>query len=265
MPAIQPGRLKTSAAELADHLYEPARFIHVFKALLEFYADRTRRPRRSGTPAPLIQAYNVPNQVMRQVAIAVHPAAAQSPAAALLLADELWDLKILEARLLAIELLATIPHEFEAALFSRIQDWSQQEDEPVILEALFLNGAALLRKEKPGPFYAMIEAWLESLDLQTIKLGLLALQYGVQVQDPDPVPVTFKLMTPLLVEPRAELKGPLRILLHELARRTPQETAYFLRQNWLIYENPEIAWLIRQCLPLFSDEIRLNLRELLSR
>jgi hypothetical protein len=48
--------------------------------------------------------------------------------------------------------------------------------------------------------------------------------------------------------------------LNALARRSPKETAYFLRQMAEIPNSPDAAWLIRRCLPEFPPEIQPGLR-----
>jgi hypothetical protein len=48
-----------------------------------------------------------------------------------------------------------------------------------------------------------------------------------------------------------------------LARRSPSETAHFLRQNLASPQGLDTAWLIRKLLPEFPQEARARLRETL--
>ena len=69
--------------------------------LLDFYADRARRPGQSGKPAPLIDAYKVHPPVLRHILQELIPLAAENPDAGLALCDALWEQPYLEFRLLA--------------------------------------------------------------------------------------------------------------------------------------------------------------------
>ena len=54
MPAIQLARLKIQVTELLKYFSVPKDFLRELHAMLDFYADRTRRSGQSGKPRPLI-------------------------------------------------------------------------------------------------------------------------------------------------------------------------------------------------------------------
>ena len=58
----------------------------------------------------------------------------------------------------------------------------------------------------------------------------------------------------------ANLQSELLAVLQALARRSPAETAYFLRQILTLVSDPLIPRLIRRCLPSFSPETQVGLR-----
>ena len=109
MPAIQPARLRQLSAELVNAFGSPPAFVRELHGLLDFYADRTRRPGQAGAPPPLIHTYRTPAPVIRQVIQDLTPLVADDPQNALVLADALWEEENLECRLLGIEILGMIP------------------------------------------------------------------------------------------------------------------------------------------------------------
>ena len=79
MPAIQLARLKIQSVRLAENFADPHTFARELRGLLDFYAERTHRPGQVGEPPPILPAYNVPPQVMRQVERELSPIAIQDP------------------------------------------------------------------------------------------------------------------------------------------------------------------------------------------
>jgi hypothetical protein len=68
------------------------------------------------------------------------------------------------------------------------------------------------------------------------------------------LPVFFRLVQPLACNVPPGLKPDLLDVLTALAHRSPNETAYFLRQTLIYPDAPDIAWLIRQLLNEFPPE-----------
>jgi hypothetical protein len=74
------------------------------------------------------------------------------------------------------------------------------------------------------------------------------------------LPVIFRMITVLVREPPQSLRPDLLDLLATLAHRTPRETAYFLRQSLASSHSTMTAWLIRQSLEEFPEEVRESLQ-----
>ena len=69
MPAINPARLKNSCSEIGEYFSNPQQFVAELHNLLNFYANRVRRPGEAGTPPPLSPAYHAPPPVLRHLDI----------------------------------------------------------------------------------------------------------------------------------------------------------------------------------------------------
>jgi hypothetical protein len=68
------------------------------------------------------------------------------------------------------------------------------------------------------------------------------------------------MITPFLRVAPPRLRPDIVLNLIELAHISPNETAYHLRQNLYAPDNPDTAWLIRQVINEFPEELRNNLK-----
>ena len=263
MPAIQPARLKQQAALLAEHFDAPAAFVRSLYYLLQFYADRTHRSGQAGEPSPLVEAYNVPAPALRLILQPLLLRVEQEPEEALALCEALWREPYLEFRVLAAALLGEIPPRPAEVISNRITLWAEGEDELRLIDNLFNEGLARLRREKPEQVLNLVHSWLESQDAQKQRLGLRALLPLLQDLSFQNLPRFFRLLQPLFREAPQELRPDLLEVSKRLARRSPRETAYFLRQCLEVFHGSGLTWIIRQSLPEFPSPVQQSLREAL--
>jgi hypothetical protein len=260
VPAILLARLRQQTALLAGQFGHPSAFLRSLEDLLELYADRTQRPGQAGAPPPLIKTYRVPAPVLRQLKADLAPLADEQPRQALKLADLLWEQPFLEPRLLAVALLGSVPPIDPDLILETALSWCRSGAEERILSAILTDGLKRLRQEKPDWLVEHLEGWLTEGDLPTQQLGLRALLSLLEDPGFNNLPVCYRLLTPYVRSTPPALRPDLRDLLEHLARRSPPETAFFLRQNLDVPENQFAAWLTRQCLHAFPEENRASLR-----
>lgn len=261
MPAISPARLKQQAALLSEHFDDPAAFVRSLHHLLEFYAERVHRPGQAGEPPPLLSAYKVRLPVLRQIVLELAPLAEADPQAGLALCDALWEQPVLDFRLLAAGLLGKIPCADPEPPLARIQAWIRPDVEARLVDTLFNQGIACLRKQQPVILVELAEAWLDEKDLFYQQLGLRLLVPLIQDPDFENLPVFFRLIHDLTRSSPARLRPDVLDILEALARRSPTETAYFLRQTAAMPNSPTAAWFIRQSLAAFPAATRESLRQ----
>jgi hypothetical protein len=261
VPAIQPARLKHQAALLAEHFNDPPAYIRSLHYVLDFYSDRARRPGKTGKPGPLLKAYNVRPPVLRMLLRELIPLAEKDSPGGLALCDALWAEPYLECRLMAGMLLGQIPPQPPDAIIARLQSWITTDLEFFLIEALLSNGVERLHREQPQVLLKMIEGWLGSTKTFPQQLGLRALLPLIQAPAFENLPVFFRLIQPLCQVAPAALRPDLLDVLAALARRSPQETAYFLRQTLMFSDSPDTPWLIRQSLDQFPPELQASLRQ----
>lgn len=261
MPAIEPSRLKREASALGELFHTPEAFARELESLLEHYADRVRRPGQSGAPPPLLPAYNVSRPVLRQIMLRLSPLAAADPEGALVLAETLWSRDFLEYRIIGARLLGTINDVQPDQVLETIRRWADPALEAELHWVLFREAARSLWKFQPEAYFEMIESWLRDRDEKRRTLGLRALTAIVENPEFANLPRIFNLMTLATSQVTSNIRIPLLDLMSALAQTSPQETAYFLRQN-VISEDPENAgWFIRQLRKYFSPSTQAKLRQ----
>ncbi|MBN1146007.1 MAG: DNA alkylation repair protein [Anaerolineales bacterium] len=262
MPAIQLARLKQQAALLAESFGDAEGYVRGLHHLLDYYSDRARRAGQSGKPSPLIAAYNVKLPVLRLLLQSIQPLALENPQAALALCDALWEQPYLELRQMAAMLLGMIPPQPPEIIMQRLRAWMQSDLEGRLIEALLVDALARLRQEAPQIILQAIQEWLESAHTFYQQVGLRALLPLILDASFDNLPMCFRLLQPLARNAPPALRPEVLDVLGAMARRSPQETAHFLKHTLGSHQAADTAWLIRQTLNEFPEEIRTNLREI---
>ena len=260
MPAIQPARLKSQVDGLMSHFHAPDAFIRELHLILDFYADRTRRPGLTGKPKPLIRSYNVPRQVLRSIETGLLALIEANPDDALALADALWADAWFEGRRLAIDILGALPLSQADAVMERVQGWGKPCKDEDLTEMLLARGTARLRTEAPDAFLQQIERWFTAPDAATRRLGLRAIPGLAANPKFENLPILYRLLTSLLRDAESSLEGGLLRAVQALAQRSPQETAYFLQQILQTPHQPGVEIIVRRSLGRFPAPLDETLR-----
>jgi hypothetical protein len=254
VPAIQPALLRQQAALLVEHFADPPAYIRSLHYLLDFYADRARRPGQAGMPPPITSAYNVRPPVLRMILQELTPPAIEAPETGLALCDALWAEPNLEFRSLAAMLLGQIPPSPPDRIIARLKSWLVPDLEFFLIETLMNHALGRLRQEHPQAMIRLIQDWLESTKPLYQQLGLRALLPLVENPQFENLPVFYRMIQPLASNVPPGLRPDLLDVLVALTHRSPQETAYFLRQTLNYPDAADTAWLIRQLLNEFPPD-----------
>lgn len=257
MPAILLSRLKIQTVRLAELIPTPDLFARSLRTILEYYSDRTHRPGQSGEPPPLLPAYNVPHPVLRQILRELAPQLSVDQSKGLAICDALWRQEQFECRLLAARILGLLPVEPLEPVYERLLVWVQ-EDEERVLNELLTHGLTRWRKEAPTSYLVRLGEWLKSSSFNEQKLGLKALLPLIEDPSFNNLPVLFRLLNPLVRVAPSPIRPDILPVLRSLAKRSPNETAFYLRQNMTAQDTP---WLTRKVLAEFSASLQLSLRE----
>ena len=264
MPAVQLANLNQQIDALTQRFLDPIDFQNGLETLLIRYADLTYKPgqtvRQTGLP---YSSYRTAPIVMRALEDRLAFLAPRYPEPALTVSEGLWKTDKTESRRLAAVLLGNLPVEYVDAVLSHLKAWSIPGVEYSHLETLFTLGSARLRKEDSQKWLDMIRTWLSSADQGMVRLGVLAITSLASDRNFENLPAVYNLAGPLLTLSPGELQNELRTLLIQLARRSPTETAYFLRQVIGLQPPRMLLRIIRRCLPEFPMETQARLRGVL--
>ncbi len=260
MPAAELSRLRMQINGLIDRFSDPAGFRLALRDLLEMYANHAYRPGQAVHPQPLLPSYRVPPLITHQLELELGKTCLEQPAQALEVVEALWHDPYLEPRLMAAVLLGAIPASQGEAVIQKLRDWAVPAENFRMLDALFRHATTSLRRETPQLLFGLYEEWINSPQTATQSQGIRALIPIIEDEAFENLPPVFRLLSPLVQRSPAALQTDLHAALETLARRTPIETAYFLRQALSMSPGPSVARLIRRCLPLFDPYQQASLR-----
>ncbi|MEA4906870.1 MAG: DNA alkylation repair protein [Anaerolineaceae bacterium] len=260
MPAVQIPRLKAQISQLIWRFTRPEEFRAELKQLFELYADRTYRPGQTVQALKHAPAYHVPILVMRQLELDLAAPCQENPEAALSVADSIWAEEYLELRQVAAFLLGQVPLDPPERILERLRSWCQPAENRLVLEAALQSGSYRLRKEQPARWLALAGEWLWDQSSPYRSMGLKALLPLVKDRQNQNLPPIFQMIGPLVQSPTTALQSDLAEVLEELAKRSPVETAYFLRQILSLSQHPETLRLVRRTLPALTPQAQASLR-----
>jgi hypothetical protein len=260
MPAIQLDRLKKQVIVLSQCYDRPSTFIFQLRDLLSYYANRTYRSGHTGKAWPMMQEYRVPLPVLHQIVSAVFQQANKNYLAILSLCDNLWLEPHLECRLLAALFLGRLPSENIEAILERIKSWGLTTKDEALLDALYSEGLKSIRKENPDLVLELAKSLSASPEIISQKSGIRLLFPLLEEPGFENIPVVFRILTPLFLKAPIELIPDLLDAIQRLARLSPTEMAYFLRQLLSSTIGLKTSMLIRQSLSAFPPDLQKSLR-----
>jgi hypothetical protein len=260
MPAIDIARLKTQAARLAEKFSQPEAFIVNLNELLDSYTNRTIR-KTQVIQRYSIPTYNIPRPVLRQIELELTALAEAHPAEAVALTKALWEAGSLESRLLAANLLGSIPSEAAIPALSRLPDWLARSTDRDVRAALLSDAMARIRRENPSTFFLILENWLASPRPSFQIWGMQALIPLLRDPQFENLPSVFRILEPALRAAGPMTQLDLQACIAALERVSLTETLAFLRQ--ILHDQPSLVLLrtIRRILPGLSTELQSALRE----
>jgi hypothetical protein len=260
MPAVELTRLRAQINGLIERFGDPPGFRAALRDLLDLYANRAYRPGQAVQPQPLLPSYRVTPLIMHQLELELGKTCHEQPEQALNIIEALWRDPYLEPRLLATSMLGTIPASHQEAVIQALRAWAVPEENFRMLDALFHNGMVGLRRTAPQSMFRLFEEWLNSSQAATQSMGVRALIPVIEDHAFENLPPIFRLISPLVQRLPAALFTDLQAVIEALAKRTPIETAYFLRQALGMAPGPAMGRLVRRCMPCFSPAQQASLR-----
>ncbi len=260
MPAVQLPKLKAQINELTWKFSRPEDFRRGVDELFDLYADRSYRAGQMVQAGRGIPAYHVSPLVVRMLEQELVRHIQENPGAALAAADALWKDPYLEPRLVAAYLLGQAPVDPPGPIIERLKAWCRPKLERQALNVLLEHGCARLRKEAASAWFGLLQDWLDTLRTEYEVIALKAALPAVRDREFENLPPIYQMVSPLVQAPVPGLQAELDTMIEALARRSPTETAYFLRQSLGLGAGSNTVRLVRRALPLFPENLQESLR-----
>jgi hypothetical protein len=259
MPAIQPEQLQRQIDDLLDLAHEPISFIRGCMNLLDYYADRTKRPRGSATKVEIARILRVPRPVMKTLCLQIQQSERGEPAQWLVIGRGLWDKAIREARQVAACTLLKSP---EDKIPTEVGDWVIRCEDDEALRDLALVGIKHWRRQDLDRFYRTTGAWLLDSRMRLRHLGILALHGRSQDQDFQELPRMLRQMEGLSSRVYGSSQRSLNALVRDLAQISPPEVAKYLIDE--VQANTAGSRRLTQAvMPIFPERLQQELRQVL--
>jgi hypothetical protein len=204
---------------------DPPRFRRKLVDLLEFYADRTRRPGSVVKSQDASAAYNVPRPVMRILQEELSAALGRREEVILPLAQELWDVDFREPRILALHFLQSLQ---SVIVLDKIDAWLKETRDPTTLQDIASIGLERWSEEGYPDFEDRVRIWLNSRDERRKLFGIHALTHAAGDEHFRQIPLAFELMGSILEVESPNLRRSLDKLLARMIARSPAEAAHFV-------------------------------------
>lgn len=225
MPAIDLSRLDREVRQLEALFAVPKDLVRATLEVLDFYAERARRPMAALADEINGRSLNVRAPVLRALGLGLLRQAEDQQAAAWGAAEALWDAGVRETRILACWILSAFGD-------SRVGDWLEGHlaglEDSHVLSAAAERGLGKWSQLSGGSYVERLEGWMRSSHVPLQALALTALRSRLDLPELEDMRRAFELLAGLHWPLRGQARAALDDLLQTLARRSPAETTRFL-------------------------------------
>lgn len=260
MSAVNPTRLNEQVKDLLTCLSDPVSLRRECLELLDFYADRTKRPSVSSGTDATIKLFRVPRPVLRAIGTGLKMRVKEQPDLAHAAASALWEAGYRETRLLACSLLSGYSH---SEIADWVTDWVPSCEDRFANAELASVGLQGWRKSDVHSYLNKIAFWLKSSSLRMRVFALQALEASAHDEDFDELPTVFRLIKGRVTVAKRGEKRSLYRLVNTLATRSPPEAARFLMDE-IAHEGGAARKMAKSMLEAFPSRQRTLLERTLS-
>jgi len=262
MPLVQLSRLRSQLNALEAHFSNPEVFLDSLTSLFLVYENKTATTNIWLRKSSQFSTFNVPDSVMAELESRLEIFSRLNPEAALINADKLWEIPYYEPKKAAIALISNLTKLYNKEFLQRIKNWLSAELEVSLIKALVT--AVETRKDllQDKLWLDFINKWLDSRELQDVKLGLQLLNRTLS-HGYHNLPIIFSVLTPLINKPPFAIQKDLMNVIQELIDLSEAETASFLIMSGKLFPESENLKFQRKCIPLFDTFFQKEIREAL--
>jgi hypothetical protein len=153
-----------------------------------------------------------------------------------------------------------VPISEPTPILSRIANWISPKLDKALISNLFSTGTRQLQDNFPDEWEKFVVSFLKENKPDIIALGIKGLSEGLKNPGFKNLPAVFRYISPFILDPHPHYKQDLQHLVSGLVQHSPTETAFFLKQTLVISKSSETAQLIKDCLDLFPEKQRQDLK-----
>jgi len=260
MPAAELSRLRLQIDQLILIFNQPEEFSRRLHDMLNLYGNHAYRAGQAVKPQSILPSYRVPPLVTRQLVLDLGKTAQERPQETLALVDVLWKDHFLEPRLLAASLLGVLPMSAGREVIQKLRGWGRPDENLRLFNQVIEESTVRLRRERPDLLLDLIKEWIGASSPQQQAVAMRAMIPLINDPSFENLPVLYRLLAPLAQNIAPAAQTDLQVTLQALIRRSPVETAYFLRQALTLAATSSTTRLVRRCLPDFPAAQQAGLR-----
>lgn len=222
MPAIDPSRLEKQIQEILQRADEPLEFSRMCVDLFEFYGDRTKRTLDVHDDHRVL---HVPRPVVRQLSGAIEKTEFDEEESWRKIAESLWGYEYRELRVLGAVVLGS---HARLEVLTIAEVWATMCNDVQVVISIASAGLRSYREEVPSELFEAIDGWLNSDNSHVRHLGIQALLAFLEGGENEHIPTILLALRGSSDRARGESWKTLRVLIEELAVRSPPEATRFL-------------------------------------
>ena len=229
MPSIDLIRLRKQIAHLGIFLEIPGEFLSQYKSLLEFYHQWSHHQHEEHIPDSFMLVYDLPPQVVPEIELGLKPFLKGKDHVIFPLADTLRKDLHFECSNLAAFLLGQTPVENIDTLKDYLETWLEGSLDKAVVETIFLKASSPMQNTDQDFYLTFLQSLLRSSNKRLANASLVGLTLFLPSAKIDDLPKLFNIIGPL-IQDREVRQENLETLIRELAKKSPVETAYLIRQ-----------------------------------
>jgi hypothetical protein len=228
MTAVDPQRLAREIESLDTVLDDPKSLRSRVIALLDIYADRTRRTGAGANPERTPWSFDVPSPILRSLKLYLQEKLVSKTKLAWEITDELWHAGYRETQLLATNVLMLCS---DPKVAEWVEEHAVESVDNATMATLARDGLSGWRQSAPQDFITATSRWLQDEKAMIRAFSLYGL--GAAVRDPafEDLPAVFSLLHDFTQPTRGDSRRALLELVRALANRSPAETTHFLLEG----------------------------------
>lgn len=261
MPAVPLNQIQAQIADLSWKYTRAPEYVEGLRVLFNQYGSLVFKKGQVTRKLRAYPSYHVPPVLVNQLELSLLTNHRRYPQASLALVDALWQEEMLEPKNLAAALLGRIDTGDPDPVLQRILLWCHPGLHPLVQEVVFDHATLTLRERYASAWLTQIEAWSDHPTPLIQNMGLRAMLPLAKDRQFDNLPPLFRLLIPLVQSFTPDQQAILADLITALARRTPVEMAFLLRQICQRGVSSASLRLLRRLLPVFPPQEQEQLRQ----